>query len=65
MTVKRILADTGLTILRSVVDLFHVIASRFLQPGDSKWAALLAWEIPTAETGGKEALCDFLKMNHQ
>lgn len=65
MTVKRILADTGLTILRSVVDLFHVISSRFLQPGDSKWAALLAWEIPTAETGGKEALCDFLKMNHQ
>lgn len=47
------------------VDLFHVIVSRFLQPGDSNWAALLAWEIPTAETGGKEALCDILKMNHQ
>lgn len=54
-----------MTALRSVVDLFYVIVSRFLQPSDSNWAALLAWEIPTEETGGKEALCDFLRMNHQ
>ena len=45
---------TGLTVLRRLVDLFHVIISWFLTLSDSNWAALLAWEIPKAETGGGE-----------
>lgn len=54
-TWKRSFTNTGLTTVRSV------IISWFLQPGDSNTTALWAWEIPAAETGGAEALCDFLK----
>jgi hypothetical protein len=65
---KGILVNTGLTALRSIVGLVHVIISWFLKTSDSNWAALLAWEILKTETGvvvvGERPFVICLKMNH-